>query len=66
MTDEPTPRRPARLWEEKLGWPFEVVDGQFRDPGQQDHRAPVFAVTATKVLAFRKAPYSQTRFTFRA
>ncbi|WP_034273947.1 pyridoxamine 5'-phosphate oxidase family protein [Haloechinothrix halophila] len=66
VSDEATLTRLAQLWRDKLGWPFEVVDGQFSDPGNDDHRAPVFAVTPAKVLAFSKAPYSQTRFTFPA
>lgn len=64
VNDEATLTRLAQLWRDKLDWSFEVVDGQFRDPGVDDHRAPVFAVTPAKVLAFSKAPYSQTRFTF--
>ncbi|MET0133366.1 MAG: pyridoxamine 5'-phosphate oxidase family protein [Kibdelosporangium sp.] len=63
--DEPTLTRLARMWRDKLDWSFEVADGQFRDPGADDHRAPVFAVTPAKVLAFAKAPYSQTRYPFR-
>lgn len=39
---------------------------EFSDPGNDGHRAPVFAVTPARVLAFSKAPYSQTRFTFPA
>ncbi|CAM3355658.1 pyridoxamine 5'-phosphate oxidase family protein [Kibdelosporangium persicum] len=62
--DEPTLTRLARMWLDKLDWPFEVVDGQFRDPGTEDHRAIVLALTPAKVLAFAKAPYSQTRYTF--
>lgn len=64
VSDEPTLTRLAQMWLDKLDWSFEVVDGQFRDPGADDHRAPVFAVTPAKVLAFGKAPYSQTRYTF--
>lgn len=64
VSDEPTLTRLAQLWQDKLDWPFEVADGEFRDPGNADHRAPVFAVTPTKVLVFDKAPYSQTRYTF--
>lgn len=64
LSDEAVLHRLARMWQEKLDWPFEVVDGQFRDPGTETHRAPVFAVTPTKVLAFSKAPYSQTRYRF--
>jgi general stress protein 26 len=64
VSDEPTLTRLAKMWQDKLDWPFEVVDGQFSDPGYDDHRAPVFGVTPTKVLAFNKVPYSQTRYTF--
>lgn len=64
--DEPTLTRLARMWRDKLDWAFEVVDGQFSDPGEDDHRASVFAMTPSKVLAFAKAPYSQTRYTFQA
>lgn len=64
VNNEATLFRLAKMWRDKLGWSFEVVDGQFQDPGIADHRAPVFAVTPTKVLAFSKAPYSQTRYTF--
>lgn len=66
VSDEAILTRLAGMWRDKLDWPFEVVDGQFRDPGTEDHRAPVYAVTPTKVLAFNKVPYSQTRFTFPA
>ncbi|WP_113690964.1 pyridoxamine 5'-phosphate oxidase family protein [Amycolatopsis albispora] len=62
--DEATLTRLARMWADKLDWPFEVVDGQFSDPGNNDHRAPVYAVTPAKVLAFGKAPYRQIRYTF--
>jgi general stress protein 26 len=64
LGDEPTLVRLAQMWQDKLDWPFEVVDGQFRHPGADDHRATVFAVTPVKALAFGKAPYSQTRYTF--
>lgn len=64
VSDHAVLTRLAAMWRDKLDWPFEVVDGAFRDPGAEDHRAPVFAVTPAKVLAFSKAPYGQTRFTF--
>jgi len=66
LGDEPTLTRLAQMWRDKLDWAFEVADGQFRDPGNGDHRAAVFTLTPTKVLAFAKAPYSQTRYTFDA
>ena len=62
--DEETLHRLAKMWQDKIDWPFEVVDGQFSDPGNNDHRAPVYAVTPAKVLAFGKAPYRQIRYTF--
>ncbi|UJW31260.1 pyridoxamine 5'-phosphate oxidase family protein [Saccharothrix sp. AJ9571] len=64
LRDEETLTVLAGMWRDKLDWPFEVVDGQFSDPGNDDHRAPVYAVTPAKVLAFGKAPYRQIRYTF--
>ncbi|MEV4313770.1 pyridoxamine 5'-phosphate oxidase family protein [Actinocrispum sp. NPDC049592] len=66
ITDEAVLTRLAGMWLDKLDWRFEVVDGQFSDSTAGDHRAVVFAVTPVKVLAFAKAPYSQTRFTWPA
>lgn len=66
VSDEATLHRLAAMWQDKIDWPFEVIDGAFSDPGRPEHRAPVFAVTPAKVLAFNKVPYSQTRFTFPA
>jgi general stress protein 26 len=64
VTDEPRLQRLAEMWNEKLDWPFEAVDGGFRDRSFEGHGiAHVFAVTPTKVLAFGKGdPFSQTRF----
>ncbi len=73
LTDEHMLRRLAEMWMSKLDWPFDVVDGGFRDPavagneGDPSTRATalVFGVTPTKVLAFGKGePYSQTRYRF--
>jgi general stress protein 26 len=73
VTDESRLERLAAMWDEKLGWPYDVVDGAFRDTssdfaGSDDHGhggAYVFAVAPTKVLAFGKGePFSQTRFRF--
>jgi general stress protein 26 len=61
LGDEPTLTRLAQMWRDKLDWVHEVVDGQFSH-GTDDRRALVFAVTPAKVLAFSKAPYSQTRY----
>jgi general stress protein 26 len=53
--DNVTLGRLASMWKEKLDWVFEVGDGVFlnTEPG---HSALVFAVTPSKILAFRKAP----------
>jgi general stress protein 26 len=73
VTDESLLERLAAMWESKLGWPFEVVDGAFRDrstvTGGAQADAPgtayVFAVVPSKVLAFGKGePFSQTRYRF--
>lgn len=55
----------AAMWRSKLDWPFEVIDGGFRDPGVAGRFAHVYAVEPVKILAFGKgSPYSQTRYTF--
>ena len=71
VIDEEMLRRLADQWLEKLDWPFEVVEGGFRDPNQPSDAegsapmAHVFALFTTKVLVFGKGePYSQTRFRF--
>jgi general stress protein 26 len=74
VTDEARLTRLAAMWQDKLGWPFEVVDGTFRERtsevageefGGQGTVAYVFAVSPTKVLAFGKGePFSQTRYRF--
>jgi general stress protein 26 len=50
----------AAIWKSKLDWDFEVGDGAFRDPAGRN--GLVFRVRPSKVLAFGKAPYSQTRY----
>ena len=60
------------MWAEKLDWPFEPVEGGFRDPQGPEvgdtttvATAIVFAVAPSKVLAFGKGePFSQTRYRF--
>jgi len=73
VTDREALERLATMWMDRLEWPFEVVEGGFRDPevaGAADEASPpdvalVFAVAPTKILAFGKGePFSQTRFTF--
>jgi general stress protein 26 len=54
--------RLATMWRDKIGWDFEVGDGVFRDTRAVGNPALVFAVTPSKILAFGKAPYSQTRY----
>jgi general stress protein 26 len=61
ITDNATLVRLTRLWKDKLDWVFEVGDGVFLD-AMATHPALVFAITPTKVLAFTKNPYSQTRY----
>jgi general stress protein 26 len=61
ITDNATLVRLTRLWKDKLDWIFEVGDGVFLDT-MATHPALVFAITPTKVLAFTKNPYSQTRY----
>jgi general stress protein 26 len=54
--------RLAAMWKSKLDWDFQVTDGGFRDPAGRT--GLVFGVKPTKVLAFGKSPYSQTRYRF--
>jgi general stress protein 26 len=62
VTDNDMLVRLARLWRDKIDWVFEVGEGVFLDTDAAGHAALVFAVTPSKILAFRKAPYSQTRY----
>lgn len=73
VTDEDLLTRLAAMWLDKLGWPFDVVDGAFRERSSEvagaefDARgeAHVFAVAPAKILAFGKGdPFSQTRYRF--
>ena len=73
VTDESLLNRLAALWESKLSWPFDVVDGAFQerttDIGGEEfdarRTAHVFAVAPNKILAFGKGePFSQTRYRF--
>jgi general stress protein 26 len=61
VTDNGALARLARLWKDKIDWVFEVGDGVFLDTNSPG-AALVFAVTPSKILAFTKAPYSQTRY----
>jgi general stress protein 26 len=55
-------RQLAALWKSKLDWDFDVHEGAFRDGAGRT--GLVFGVKPTKVLAFGKAPFTQTRFRF--
>jgi general stress protein 26 len=62
VTDKDTLVRLAQMWQDKINWVFEVGDGVFLDTEAAGHAALVFAVAPSKILAFKKAPYSQTRY----
>jgi general stress protein 26 len=61
VRDNGTLTRLAAMWKDKLDWVFEVGDGVFLDT-EPEHSALVFAVRPSKILAFSKAPYGQTRY----
>jgi nitroimidazol reductase NimA-like FMN-containing flavoprotein (pyridoxamine 5'-phosphate oxidase superfamily) len=71
VTDQTRLERLAALWLAKLDWPFEPVEGGFRDRSPETGGADaddadialVFAVSPSKVLAFGKGePFTQTRY----
>jgi hypothetical protein len=62
VTDNGVLAQLASMWRDKLDWVFEVGDGVFVDAQAGGHSAVVFAVTPSKILAFGKTPYSQTRY----
>lgn len=73
VLDEPLLQRLAARWDSKLSWPFDVVDGGFRERESEiagedfDGKgiALVFAVAPAKILAFgRGERFSQTRYSF--
>ena len=61
VTDEARLRRLSDAWESKYDgdWHFEVANGAFQGEGGQ---ALVFAVNPTKILAFAKGAFAQTRY----
>ena len=63
VTDDRRLQTLADLWREKYGgdWDFTVDDGMFHEGGGE---AVVFEVTPTKVLAFAKGQFAQTRYRF--
>jgi nitroimidazol reductase NimA-like FMN-containing flavoprotein (pyridoxamine 5'-phosphate oxidase superfamily) len=63
VRDEARLQRLADAWESKYhgDWHFEVANGAFQgDAGE----ALVFEVVATKILAFAKGEFAQTRYRF--
>ncbi len=54
----------AALWKSKHDWDYAVGEDTFDDGA--GHTGLVFGVRPTKVLAFGKAPHSQTRYRFRS
>ena len=65
VTDQALLERLAQLWAEKWdgSWHFEARDGVFVHEGGAGE-ALVFAIDATKVLAFAKGEFSHTRHRF--
>lgn len=63
VTDEARLQRLADAWESKYegDWHFAVANGAFQGEGGE---ALVFAVIATKILAFAKGDFAQTRYRF--
>jgi hypothetical protein len=64
VTDVPRLHELAAIWKSKLDWDYEVTDDGFRDGPSPT--VLVFGVTPAKILAFGKAPYTQTRYRFPA
>jgi hypothetical protein len=65
QTDPDVLERLADAWGRKWDgrWKYTVQDGAFR-PADGPNTALVFSVAPTKVFAFGKGTFSQTRFTF--
>jgi len=61
VTDEVRLQRLADAWESKYegDWHFEVANGAFQGEGGE---ALVFEVISTKILAFAKGNFAQTRY----
>jgi general stress protein 26 len=62
VTGVPRLRELAAIWKSKLDWDYDVTDDGFRDGASPT--VLVFGVTPAKILAFGKAPYTQTRYRF--
>jgi hypothetical protein len=67
VTDDRRLQHLADAWESKYqgDWHFDVADGMFHQP-DGGGEALVFEVAPTKVLAFAKGDFAQTRFRFPA
>jgi general stress protein 26 len=67
LTDEATLKRLAEAWTTKWDgrWHFEVHQGAFRHDGPGG-TSLVFSVRPTKIFAFTKGTFGQTRHRFRA
>jgi general stress protein 26 len=65
VTDDDALKRLAEAWTTKWDgrWQYEVGDGCFRHPGDED-AVLVFSVTPAKVLAFAKGAFSHTSHRF--
>ena len=63
VTDEAKLQRLADAWDSKYGgdWHFEVAHNAFQGDGGE---ALVFAVVPTKIIAFAKGDFAQTRYLF--
>jgi hypothetical protein len=63
VTDETRLQQLADAWESKYhgDWHFDVANGAFHHEGGE---ALVFAVAPTKVIAFAKGDFAQTRYRF--
>lgn len=63
VTEDALLRRLAAAWESKYhgDWHFDVAGGSFHNEGEEVF---VFAVAPTKVLAFAKGDFAQTRYRF--
>lgn len=66
VTDDARLQVLADAWETKFDgdWHWEVVDHAFGGDGVDGSVALVFAVAPTKVLAFAKGDFAQTRYRF--
>ena len=63
VSDNGALARLAPLWKDKIDWAYEVGNGVFLHTNAPGRPAVlVFAVAPSKILAFTKAPYSQTRY----